>query len=165
MIQEQKPHNLTALDLQIIQPFEAMAEEGLPNPDVGESFDQTERFPLPQTDEDMKEDDATLTETEDKQFSINELVSRVKSKSTNGTTGASFLGYATLAAGERFESLNARRKMFLLERCQALSKAQMMPRAKVNRIIKIKSVLKICVSPKVSTMCPEFLHDHRKQID
>ncbi|XP_047492396.1 uncharacterized protein LOC125041462 isoform X1 [Penaeus chinensis] len=75
-------------------------------------------------------------------------VSRVRAREKSGVEGASSFGYATLAAGERFESLNARRKAHLLDRCHALEQAQRMPFARGNRIINVKPVLQVCVSPK-----------------
>ncbi|XP_063610024.1 uncharacterized protein LOC134783946 isoform X2 [Penaeus indicus] len=75
-------------------------------------------------------------------------VSRVRAREKSGVEGASSFGYATFAAGERFESLNARRKAHLLDRCHALEQAQRMPLARVNKIVKIKPALQVCVSPK-----------------
>ncbi|XP_069998908.1 uncharacterized protein [Penaeus vannamei] len=98
------------------------------------------------TDEKDIEEDVTFTETSEPTTA--DPVARVRAREESGVEGASAFGYTTLAEGERFESLNARRKAHLLDRCQALRQDQRMPRARVNRIVAIKPILQVCVSPK-----------------
>lgn len=135
MVQEDAPDAVTGVEVK---------PSAIPGKEATDATAEKNSEKNAQAEKKMKEE-APLTEP-----TRADPVTRVRAREKSGVEGASSFGYATLAAGERFESLNARRKAHLLDRCHALEQAQRMPLARGNRIMKIKPVLQVCVSPKVS---------------